>query len=57
MDWSVHYPTYFSPPAELEQGSAPIGAARAVEIADVGCGFGGLSVALAPLFPDTLILG
>jgi len=26
-------------------------------MADVGCGFGGLLTALAPLFPDTLILG
>lgn len=28
-----------------------------VEIADIGCGFGGLLVALAPKFPDTLLLG
>lgn len=28
-----------------------------VEIADIGCGFGGLLVALAPRFPQTLILG
>ena len=28
-----------------------------VRFADVGCGFGGLLVKLAPLFPDTLILG
>jgi tRNA (guanine-N7-)-methyltransferase len=28
-----------------------------VEIADIGCGFGGLLFALAPRFPDTLILG
>jgi tRNA (guanine-N7-)-methyltransferase len=28
-----------------------------VEIADIGCGFGGLLFALAPKFPDTLILG
>ncbi|CAI6250006.1 unnamed protein product [Periconia digitata] len=28
-----------------------------VEIADIGCGFGGLLFALAPQFPDTLILG
>jgi len=26
-------------------------------MADVGCGFGGLLTALAPMFPDTLILG
>lgn len=28
-----------------------------VEIVDIGCGFGGLSVALAPKLPDKLILG
>jgi len=28
-----------------------------VEVADIGCGFGGLLVALAPQMPDTLILG
>lgn len=28
-----------------------------VEIADIGCGFGGLLFALAPKFPETLIVG
>ena len=28
-----------------------------VEVADLGCGFGGLLIALAPLMPDKLILG
>ncbi|KAJ3340137.1 tRNA (guanine-N(7)-)-methyltransferase (tRNA(m7G46)-methyltransferase) [Gonapodya sp. JEL0774] len=28
-----------------------------VEIADVGCGYGGLMISLAPLFPESLILG
>ncbi|PVU93996.1 hypothetical protein BB559_003110 [Furculomyces boomerangus] len=28
-----------------------------VEFADIGCGYGGLLVALAPLFPNTLMLG
>ena len=27
------------------------------EFADIGCGFGGLLIALAPIFPDTLMLG
>lgn len=27
------------------------------EFADIGCGFGGLLISLAPLFPDTLMLG
>ncbi len=29
----------------------------AVRFADVGCGFGGLLVKLAPLYPDALMLG
>lgn len=28
-----------------------------VEVADIGCGFGGLLMALAPTMPDTLCLG
>ena len=40
---------------------APSLAAKAisqpVEIADIGCGYGGLLFALAPKFPNTLILG
>lgn len=28
-----------------------------VEVVDIGCGFGGLLVALAPKMPDKLILG
>ena len=28
-----------------------------VEVADIGCGFGGLLVALAPKLPNTLMLG
>ncbi|KAJ7573856.1 putative methyltransferase [Mycena floridula] len=42
LDWSIHYPAY--------PGKTP-------EFADIGCGFGGLLIALAPLFPDTLMLG
>jgi len=43
MDWSSHYPNM---PKD-----------KKVEFADIGCGFGGLLIALAPVFPDTLILG
>ncbi|KAJ3861620.1 MAG: putative methyltransferase [Lentinula lateritia] len=43
MDWNAHYP-----------GAAP---GKRPEFADIGCGFGGLSMTLAPLFPDSLILG
>ncbi|KIM39697.1 hypothetical protein M413DRAFT_19518 [Hebeloma cylindrosporum] len=44
IDWSVHYPAFS-------------GTGKAPEFADVGCGFGGLLIALAPIFPDTLMLG
>ncbi|KAG5339290.1 hypothetical protein C0989_004898 [Termitomyces sp. Mn162] len=44
IDWSTHYPAY------ANTGKLP-------EFADVGCGFGGLLITLAPLFPDTLMLG
>lgn len=30
---------------------------KKVEFADIGCGFGGLLIALAPMFPDALMLG
>lgn len=32
-------------------------AAPKVEFADIGCGFGGLLIKLAPLFPDRLMVG
>ncbi|TFK40079.1 putative methyltransferase [Crucibulum laeve] len=44
IDWSTHYPLF-------------AGTGKRPEFADVGCGFGGLLIALAPLFPDTLMLG
>ena len=28
-----------------------------VEVVDIGCGFGGLLVGLAPVLPDTLMVG
>lgn len=48
MDWSVHYPEMCAKNAHEQ---------RKVEFADIGCGFGGLLMRLAPLFPDTLMLG
>lgn len=44
FDWDTHYPAFAS------SGKTP-------EFADIGCGFGGLLIALAPLFPETLMLG
>ncbi|WWD01695.1 tRNA (guanine-N(7)-)-methyltransferase [Kwoniella sp. B9012] len=55
MDWSFHYPQYFSYPDQAEP--LPGQNTKNVEWADVGCGFGGLLMALAPMFPDTLMLG
>ncbi|GAA5973530.1 hypothetical protein JCM11641_007101 [Rhodosporidiobolus odoratus] len=56
MDWSTHFPTFFDAPKQEGEGSG-LGKGKKVEFADVGCGFGGLSVSLAPLFPETLMLG
>eukprot|EP00947_MAST-08B_sp_MAST-8B-sp1_P000764 g764.t1 len=48
MDWSSHFdPRLLA--SERCTGD--------VEFADVGCGFGGLLVALAPLYPRTLMVG
>lgn len=73
MDWAALYPAYAikQQPGEqtdLQDESLHISEQRQhqrslkstsknVEIADIGCGFGGLLFALAPKFPDTLILG
>lgn len=67
MDWSSYYPAYVAPPpakdednetmADTEASDNPRPLTKDVEIADIGCGFGGLTVALAPHFPDQLILG
>ncbi|KAL2262730.1 hypothetical protein VTK26DRAFT_268 [Humicola hyalothermophila] len=71
MDWSTLYPDYVvdepqgqqqtpSPETLLNQSLAPVKPKRLkqdVEVADIGCGFGGLLVALAPMMPDTLVLG
>ncbi|XP_054033476.1 tRNA (guanine-N(7)-)-methyltransferase [Dryobates pubescens] len=51
MDWASLFPDFFPPAAPAEQPPPR------VEFADVGCGYGGLLVALSPLFPRTLMLG
>ena len=57
MDWSAHFPEFVDPdPANVNA----VGARKLVkdvEVVDIGCGFGGLLVALAPLMPDTLMIG
>lgn len=54
MDWSQHYPAFY----DSEHSKTMTNKLRKdVEVADIGCGFGGLLVALSPLFPDTLMIG
>nr|XP_002128586.1 tRNA (guanine-N(7)-)-methyltransferase [Ciona intestinalis] len=58
MDWSKHYPAYFvnekSENNEMESDDMTV---RKVEVLDIGCGYGGLLIALSKLLPDTLITG
>ncbi|ORZ16013.1 putative methyltransferase-domain-containing protein [Lobosporangium transversale] len=58
MDWSKNFPNHFAP----KEGAAVDGAVvkdsgKKVEFADIGCGYGGLLVALSTVFPETLMLG
>ncbi|KAG9248737.1 hypothetical protein BJ878DRAFT_487025 [Calycina marina] len=65
MDWAEYYPAFISPEPNPVSESTAVPAApstpkkltRQVEVADIGCGFGGLLVSLAPELPDTLLLG
>lgn len=64
MDWSTHYPSIIKSPeqsADDDESSVSIKRRKhenpLVEFADIGCGYGGLLVALSPLFPDKLMLG
>jgi tRNA (guanine-N7-)-methyltransferase len=54
IDWSTHYPAFA---VESAGDTPPSVMIKNIEIADIGCGFGGLLVALSPIFPETLILG
>ncbi|EIW84142.1 putative methyltransferase [Coniophora puteana RWD-64-598 SS2] len=44
LNWDVYFPAFSS------SGKTP-------EFADIGCGFGGLLISLATLYPETLMLG
>lgn len=44
-------------PGDPSTSGRPSTEQAAVRFADVGCGFGGLLVKLAPLYPDALMLG
>ncbi|KAI1177960.1 putative methyltransferase-domain-containing protein [Nemania sp. FL0916] len=69
MDWSTYFPAFVADidptatpqPAETDRENAvhlpPKKLTKDVEVVDIGCGFGGLLVALAPALPGTLLLG
>lgn len=50
VDYTLHYPQLFP---SSEQLSSP----NKIQFADIGCGFGGLLISLATLFPETLMIG
>jgi tRNA G46 methylase TrmB len=70
MDWSKYFPAYVDPEeedralledyrnqSEAEGITKARRLSRDIEIADIGCGFGGLLVALSPRLPDKLLIG
>ncbi|KAF9162584.1 tRNA (guanine-N(7)-)-methyltransferase (tRNA(m7G46)-methyltransferase) [Actinomortierella ambigua] len=60
MDWSPYFPKHFAPKhasAGSEEGGVTQDSGKKVEFADIGCGYGGLLIALATVFPDKLMLG
>ena len=60
MDWSSYFPGFVADAEEssdVSDESKPRKLRKDIEIVDIGCGFGGLLVGLAPLFPETLMLG
>ena len=57
MDWTEYYPAYAIADEEGKDAADPRRLTKDVTVADIGCGFGGLLVALAPRLPDELLLG
>lgn len=57
MDWTSHFPEYIDPDSSKVNLSGARRLLKDVEVADIGCGFGGLLVGIAPLMPDTLMVG
>lgn len=56
MDWSKLYPKAFADYAEAKKEN-PTLLPPQVQMADIGCGYGGLSMALSRLYPSRLTLG
>ncbi|KAI4118038.1 MAG: hypothetical protein LQ345_001838 [Seirophora villosa] len=63
MDWAAHYPAYVALDSaqntteDVDSPSALRALNKPVTVADIGCGFGGLLVALAPKLPEDLLIG
>lgn len=57
MDWSSHYPAFVDPDPSKTNLAGARKLVKDVEVVDIGCGYGGLLVGLAPLLPDTLMVG
>ncbi|CAF9910758.1 MAG: tRNA (guanine-N(7)-)-methyltransferase (tRNA(m7G46)-methyltransferase) [Heterodermia speciosa] len=57
MDWAEHYPAYAVPAEADKDEQGPRRLTKDVTVADIGCGFGGLLVALAPQLSSDLLLG
>lgn len=57
MNWAEYYPAYAAPKEETQETDGPKRLSKDVTVADIGCGFGGLLVALAPVLPEELLLG
>ena len=57
MDWSSHFPAFLDPDTSKTTLAGTRKLLKDVEVADIGCGFGGLLVGLAPILPETLMVG
>ncbi|MCJ1418542.1 tRNA (guanine-N(7)-)-methyltransferase (tRNA(m7G46)-methyltransferase) [Xylographa parallela] len=64
MDWATYYPAYAEVKQTSHEQDLPASQTppaqrmrKEVTVADIGCGFGGLLVALASKLPDELLLG
>ena len=57
MDWNKYYPAFFLQNDQMTRATLGGHVSKEVTVADIGCGFGGLLVALGPKLPHDLILG
>ncbi|RMZ86555.1 hypothetical protein DV736_g6217, partial [Chaetothyriales sp. CBS 134916] len=55
MDWLTHFPAYVVDMTTTDGGVKQL--SKQVTVADIGCGFGGLLVALSPVLREDLIVG